>query len=273
MFGSISTSIQLVKESFSVLSKDKEILLFPVVSGIFTMLLLVSFIVPLFVLGLNESLTPLLYVALFVFYVLSYFIIIFFNSALVTCAHIRFNGGDPTFMDGINNALKHVRSIFVWAVISATVGMILRVIAGNQRKNLIGSILASLIGMAWTMLTFFVIPIIVIENSGTLEAIGKSGTLLKGTWGENIVGSASMGFVFVLLAALGVLAFIPVLMFGGAAFGAIGFVALIGYFIILGIIKSSLNGIFIAALYNYARNKNVSGLYSQGLIEGAFRQK
>ena len=135
MFGSISRSWQIVKESLSVIKEDKEILLFPIISGVLTIILLVSFIVPVFLILASEGIPDIAAIALlFLFYFLSSFIIIFFNAGLVTCAYIRLNGGDPTFRDGLSNATSHIGKILVWALISATIGIILRVVAGNKNN-------------------------------------------------------------------------------------------------------------------------------------------
>src|SRR3989338_10684782 len=93
-------SYQLVKESFRLLLLDKELLLFPIISGFFILLILFSFILPLFM--VNAIFSPktagiAVYVWLFIFYLISYFISIFFNVALVTCVSIRLKGKNPVF--------------------------------------------------------------------------------------------------------------------------------------------------------------------------------
>src|SRR3989344_2290912 len=182
MFKHFSYSWQLVKESFAVLKKDKEMMLFPIVSAILAVLAFLSLIVPFAVLSfLSGETTPsaLFYLLLFVYYVITSFIIIFFNTGLINCTHMRLNGKDPTFKDGIKNAWKHLGSIIVWSLISATVGLILRIIIDKIEESeklgplgkIIGSIFIGLLGLAWNLLTFLVIPVIIFENKSAFSAI------------------------------------------------------------------------------------------------------
>ncbi|HEY9205606.1 MAG TPA: DUF6159 family protein [Candidatus Methanoperedens sp.] len=265
-----------MKESFEVLKKDKEIMLFPVISAIVTVLLFISFIIPIFYLDFDTLPRRLFagefgYLLIFIYYVLSYFIVIFFNTGLITCAHIRLNGGDPTFSDGLNNAWKHIGKIFIWALISATVGIILRAI--SDRSGTLGRIVAAIIGMAWSLLTFFVVPVLVLENTSVFESIKKSGYLFKRTWGENVIGQFSMGFIFFILGLIGI---VPLgLLFITSSFNMIilVFALTVIYWVVLGIVSASLDGIFVAALYNYANTGKIPSAYSPEVIRGAFQPK
>ncbi len=279
MMEKFSRSFQLVKESFEVLKKDKEIMLFPVISAIVTVLLFISFLIPVFFLNFNSrpdafnsSLSGnLYYIIFFVYYLLSYFIVIFFNTGLITCANIRLNGGDPTFSDGFNNARKHIGKIFVWALVSATIGLILRAI--SERSGTVGRIVIAVIGMAWSLLTFFVVPVMVLENTGVFESIKKSGSLFRKTWGENVIGQFSMGFVFAILGIIGIIPLVASF-FTGSVVIIIPLIALtIIYWVILGVISASLDGIFVAALYNYANTGKIPSAYSPEVIRGAFQSK
>jgi hypothetical protein len=269
MFENFSRSFQLVKESFEVLKKDKEIMLFPVISAIVTVLLLISFIVPIFF--YNTRIDNFSYVLLFIYYILSNFIVIFFNTGLVTCAHIRLNGKDPTFWDGFNNAKKHIGKIFVWALISATIGLILRIIA--DRSSWLGKIVVAIIGMAWSLITFFVVPVMVFENISVFESIKRSGYLFKKTWGENVIGQFSMGFVFLILGIIGIFPLILAFMTGSFALIIPVFALVVIYWIFLGIVSASLEGIFVAALYNYASTGKIPSAYSPEVITTAFQPK
>lgn len=265
----------LVKESFSVLKKDKELMLFPVISGVAGIILLVSFLVMLFSASvLGEAGSLISYPATFLYYVLSYFTILFFNTGLIACANIRLNGGDPKFRDGIDIALKNVGKIFVWALISATIGVILRWL--SEKSGFIGRIVIGLIGMAWSLLTFFVLPVMIFEKVSVMDSVKKSGALFKKTWGENVVGQFSMGFAFFILGLLGI---IPLVMgFLSAISGSIPLMIIfIGiaflYWLVLGILNASLSGIFLTALYKYASTGIVAGGFSEESIKGAYVPK
>ena len=110
MAGTFNRSLQIFKESYEVLRQDKELVLFPIISGIITILITASFMLPLaFFVGNDNGgfrMNPFYYVVIFVLYLVSYFVVIFFNTGLIACAHIRLNGGNPRFSDGLNFAAK-----------------------------------------------------------------------------------------------------------------------------------------------------------------------
>ena len=270
--GRFATSWELVKESFAVLQKDKEIMLFPLLSAVVTVLLFMSFLLPLFFGSFAGD--TFFYGILFVYYLFSYFIVIFFNTGLIACARIRLDGGDPTFKDGWCAAVKHIGPIFGWALVSATVGLLLRMLADKARDNFITQIIISLLGIAWTFLTFFVIPVLIFEHVGVFEAIKRSGSLFKKTWGENVIVQFSLGGVFLVLGLLGALPL--VLAFALGASLTVWLILLsvcILYWTLLGIVSASLNGIFIAALYHYALKGEVPRAFTAEHVKQAFTGK
>ena len=196
MFERFTRSWELAKASASVIQADKELLLFPVMSGIVTMVLLATFILPIYMLKLfsngNEVMGGIL---AFAFYFCSYSVTFFFNSALVAAALIRLNGGDPTVSDGLNAAKARIVPILGYAAIAATVGMILNGLR-NKDNNLLVRMIGAGLGVAWTLSTFLVVPVLVNENVGPIDAIKESVKLLKRTWGENAIGNVGIGMVF-----------------------------------------------------------------------------
>ncbi len=272
MFETWSRSWTLVKQSYAILLKDKEMMWFPILSGMVTLGLLLSFVVPLFVAKLFAP-GAMLYSLLFVYYILSYFIVIFFNVGLVACAKIRLEGGDPTVKEGMNAAMKHLPNILLWAVISATVGLILRMISDKLEDNFLGQIVVSLLGMAWTLLTFFVVPVMIFENKSVFESIKGSTHILKKTWGETVVGQFSMGGIFLLLGLIGV---VPLLLAVGS--GSLSVILVVGvivvmYWVALGVVSASLQGIYLTALYHYATTGIAPKGFDADTIEQAFARK
>ncbi|MFH0966324.1 MAG: DUF6159 family protein [Methanobacteriota archaeon] len=273
MFPSLSRSINLIRASWSVLNKDKEIILFPILSGIACIIVVASFIIPSVIIGAGlKTLSGnqyLLYLGLFIFYLITYFIIIFFNVGLVTCANIRLNGGNPTFSDGISSAIKNLHRILVWSLLSATVGVILSLI--RDQKNIVGQIISSLLGTAWALLTYFVVPVMILEDKGVVEAIKDSASLFKRTWGETVVGQGGIMIVFGIIAILGL---IPVILSFLSGYTPL-IIAVIGLYlllvVVLGVIGSALQGIFTTALYLYAKTGNVPSAFNTDQIEHAFK--
>jgi hypothetical protein len=192
---------------------------------------------------------------------------VFFNAAMVACAAIRLGGGQPTVADGLRAAASRLPVIAGWALVSATVGLILRII--EDRSDKIGQIVAGLLGMAWTVVSFLVVPVLVIENKGPIAALKESTGLLKKTWGEQLISNFSFGMIFVVLS---IPAFALILLgfyLGGAVVGivCVGLAAI--YLITLGLIQSALQAIFQTALYLYARDGQVPEGFRAEVLESA----
>ena len=282
MFQRISNGFALAGSTWRVLIKDKHLLAFPIVSGFFFLLVVASFAVPLATLvdwnqvqqqmQKNNNKPPVwTYAVAFAFYFCTYFVIIFCNAALLSCAFLRFNGESPTLADGFRAAMARLPQIFAWALVSATVGVLLRVVENVHEK--VGEFVASLLGTAWSVMTFFVVPVLVVEKTGPMAAVGRSLSLLKKTWGEALVGHMGLNFVMFLLA-------IPILllMIAGALVIASGMtVPGVALLVVAGIaflmhmaVGAALHTIFLAALYQYAAQDRVPEGFDRNVMASAF---
>jgi len=167
MFKKMERSWELTKQSFAILAKNKSLMLFPVMSALATLVVIASFIVPIFTMGAYKHVggqrTPMDYILLFAFYFACYFVQIFFNCALMASANQAFCGGNAKVSDGLGMAWARLPQIIVFAAFAATVGMILRML--EERVGLIGKIVISLLGMAWSIMTYFMAPVIVFEGA------------------------------------------------------------------------------------------------------------
>ena len=280
MFRRIATSWELIKASAAVLAADTELLVFPIVSAIGVLVVTASFALPMLLAGFFDSLaaggaTVLGAVVAFGFYLVQYFVIFFANSALVGAAMIRLRGGDPTLKDGFRIASGHAGSILGYALIASTVGMILRWI--SERGSFVGRIVASLLGFAWNTATYLVVPVLVIEGIGPIEAIKRSVELLKQTWGEQIAGNLSIGLVSTLVTVLVLLVGVPLIVLAASTEAiALIVVLVIGMalaLMLLALASSALSGIYTAAVYHYALTGEASGYFREDLLRGAFRLK
>lgn len=272
--GKIANSWALVKQSFAVLSGDKDLMLLPVLSAISCIIVTGTLVAGGGMLVLPEIRTAtasggpwhaspsVMVLGMFVFYLANYFVIVFFNTALVSAASVRLAGGDPTVRDGLRVAWERVGVIFQWAVLAATVGTILKLI--EDRSALIGRIAASVIGMAWTLATFFVVPVLAFEDVGPIEALKRSAHLFRKNWGEQVMGTFSFGLIFFLLALPGILLPIAGANLADGLGLTLGTTLMMIYFILLAVVSSSTHGIFLAALYRYANTGESSpGFHSQ----------
>ncbi len=283
--GKFARSWALAKASMEILRSDKELLVFPLVSAIAVILVTLSFALPMFGLGLFDhiadqrgggaGMSPAFYAWAFAFYLVQYFVIFFFTSALVGAAMIRLDGGDPTVGDGLRIAGGKWRQILGYAAIAATVGMLLRAL--EQRAGFIGRIVTGLIGVAWTLATFLTVPVLVARDVGPIEAVKESAALLQRTWGENLIGNGGLGLALGLL-NLGVIGLGLLLVVGLASQGLsvlAVLVAVIAGLAVLGLalVQSALSGIYSAALYRYAVEGNAPAGFDGALLQGAFQRK
>lgn len=270
MFATFERSWKLLGECFSVLRKDKELLLFPVISGVLSIFLLGVFIIPFIIGEALFSGSLALYLLVFILYVGMAFIGSFFSAGLIAAADIRLRGGDPTFSDGIRIASSNVKRIFVWAVIVATVWLIISAARGRS-GSFVNRIITSLLGAAWELATYFVLPVIIFEKKGVKDSAKRSFELFRRAWGETIVGNFSMGLFFGVPVIIMWVITILSLMSGSLAL----FAALLGFTILLTavlmILSSAINNIYRAALYNYAAGRKIK--FSNEFLKDAFRKK
>lgn len=281
MFERLSRSWSLIKASAGVLAKDKELLVFPFLSAICTLIVGAAFVLPMVGLGALDGIRSgggmslATYVLAFLFYLVQYFVIFFFNSALVGAAMIRLDGGDPTVGDGLRIARSKAVPILGYAAIAATVGMVLRAI--QERAGFLGKLVSGALGVAWTLASFLVVPILVTRDIGPVDAVKESALLLKKTWGENLIGQGGVGLVFGLV-------FFAMIIVGGAAIvaaamtkSAVLIVAVTAVVILAlllaALVQAALSGIYSAALYRYATESVASEGFDAKLLGQAFRRK
>jgi hypothetical protein len=287
MFSRFSRSYQLVRMSAAVLRANMRLMIFPLLSSIAALAVLVSFVLVFFAAGERDLerpaesgdtlvLTRALdgpgagrfiqaqytddapandvsgaapgwqddrdFLLLALFYLVEYFVIIFFNTALAGAALMYMRGEQPTVSDGLSLAFSKLGTILGYAVIAASVGLVLRAI--EERVGLIGRLVVSLLGVAWTVATFLVVPVLVSRDVGPLEAVKQSATLLKQTWGENIIANAGLG------GFIGIATLVP---WGDNSQAVLAwFVALVLALLLAGLVHATLQGIFSAALYHHA---------------------
>jgi hypothetical protein len=283
MFNRLSSSWELIKASARVLQADKELMVFPILSAVGVLIVSAFFIVPLIlssffdgiiVSGIAKGSEIVGLVVLFGFYFVQYTVIFFANTALVAAAMIRLQGGDPTVADGFRVAFQRLGPILGYAAIAATVGVILRMF--SRRSSSIGRIIIGIIGLAWNLATFLVVPVLAVENVGPIEAIKRSVALLRRTWGEQIAGNIGMSLLFglitfgiIVLALLGGYVAIAVFetLWLAAGVAVVLILALLG----LGLVSTTLNGIYTAAVYQYATTGKTSGFFDEALIANTFR--
>ncbi len=276
----ISRSWRLMQASMAVLAADKELRCSPPL-GLAMLPVSITFLWPAYALGLvsdvqsgTEGARWTGYVVLFVFYVVQYTVVIL-QLALVGMALMRLDGRDPTVSDGFRIAASHARTILGYALIAATVGVVLSMV--RERGGAAGRAVSSFGGMAWNLATFLVVPVLVVENVGPVEAVKRSGALLKRTWGEQIVGGVGIGLVTFLAVMALVAVFVPLMVLAAQTASIALITTIVAIFTVLLIalimVNGALGAIFTAAVYRYAVDGEAGQFFDQELVASAFRTK
>lgn len=277
----------LTKTSFRIVREEKELIVFSILSVLFSLLLVAAFAIPYLLSSVVSAFSSfagwsvLHYVLVFVIYFGLAFIATFFNVCVVYTAAIKFSNGDPRFGKTINYAFSKVHLIAAWSLISATVGLLLYFLE-NLARNMKGVgkiaviVLRGLIGFTWSLTTIFVIPSMVYHNLGPVAAIKKSTRVLKKTWGELLVKGIGMGLVLLLFLIAGIAVAVPLGMFAfnfGGMYAIAVILLFILYVMMLSIIFGIAGKVYDTALYVYAETGVVVGGYSKENLEGAFKVK
>ncbi len=205
MAGRMARSWALTKQSWHVLMEDKHLMVFPLISGIITCLIAAGAIVPavVYFAAAEQNQTeeavqdfikgPLFWAAVFAVYFVSFTVVTYFNAALVACVIARFEGRDSSAMAGLKVATARLPKILAWALLSSTVGVALSML--KERAGFIASLFLKGAEVVWAVATFFVVPVLVVDNVGPIDAVKKSVDVLKKTWGESLVAQFGASIV------------------------------------------------------------------------------
>jgi hypothetical protein len=202
---------------------------------------------------------------LLLFYLVNYAVIVYFNVAFAAIALERLGGRDATLDDGLRIAWARKYTILQWALVSGTVGILLKMV---RERSAIEGWVARLLGYLWRLATFFVMPLLALENIGPGEALYRSAALLKRKWGEVVVAGFSFSLVFAVLAIPGMAIFL-LAGFLGQAFGLAAILAM-SYWVLLAIALTSAAQVFTSALYRYAADDKASKGFARSDLESAW---
>jgi hypothetical protein len=273
LFDRLSNGWKLSMNSFKVLKANQQLIIFPVLSGISLTLVIGSFFTVVFANAgwdtenLGELSSAGYYALLFLFYLVNYFIVVFFNMALIHCTRLYFRGEEVSVRAGLRFSMSRIGVIFSWAVFAATVGTILRAIQENS--GIIGKIITGIIGIVWSIATFFVVPIIAYENLGPIAAFKRSSQMMKQKWGESLAAGFSFGLIqFLAIVVVG----LPLFLLGSLLHPVFGIaLAILALFIIMAIMSAA-QTIFVSAVYHNV-NGDPTEHFSQQLLDDLFVKK
>lgn len=284
--GRFARSWSLVRSSWSVLRSDKELVALPAISGVVALVCTLPFLGGALLSSPDMgstgagadatfSMSPVGYVLMFLGYLVGAYVTIFFQAALIHAANERMSGGDPTLGSALAGAGQRAGHILPWAILSATVSVVLRSL--QERAGFVGRLLIGLVGVAWTLVTFLVLPIIVVEGTGVKDALSRSGAAFKRTWGENVIGNAGIGIFGFVGMLVGLVVAGPIVALGVAndllAVTVAGIVLAVVWLVGVSVLSAALSGVFQTALYRYAIAGETPPGFTQDQIAGAFRPK
>ncbi len=284
-FDRLSAGWNLGMTSLKTIRNNPELMLFPIVSSVVLIAVVLSFVLSAvgMLMGFNAIFGDgsfsyangavehglgewLIYVIIFAFYVISYFLIIFFNVGLVYCSKRIFEGEQTSFKEGFRYATSRTVTIFMWAILAGTVGFVLKMI--QERGGAIGNIVSGLVGIAWSVATFFVVPVLAYEDVNPIDAIKRSGQLVREQWGEALGANFGLGIFsflgFFIAVALGIVSsFIHPLM---------GIITGILAFLFVQIVVSAARMVFISATYQHVHG-DPYGDFDSEILDSAFVPK
>ncbi|MER2605448.1 MAG: DUF6159 family protein [Siculibacillus sp.] len=236
--------------------------------------------------------SPFFWIGLGAVYFSSAFVMIFFNAALVYCAQAAFEEQPVGIGAGLTVAAARWRQILGWAIFTATIGLLVRMI-GQMLENLAGDeagpigalfgvVAHRLLEVLWVTATLFVMPVLVIEGYGPIGALKRSKELITTRWGEALGGKGGLGIITTLL----ILPCIGAIVFGAVGLGAFDRPALLPHqiavaliaaggvgFCVLSLLHSVLDTIFTTGVYAYAISGLRPGAFDEGTVDASFRSR
>ena len=275
--GRFRRTMDTAKASWAVLQHDRELAVLPILGALASIAVVLAVGLPIWLStdgiddgGSSAGSDPMLWIGGIIILLAVTVITVFFNAAVVSGARERFSGGDPTISSAIKGAFSRLHVIVPWAILALTVGMIIRLIQSSD--NIVARILGSLLSMAWGVLTFLVVPILVVEQTGPFQSLSRSGELLRRTWGENLIAQVGFGIIGFVAAIPGI-----IIIAIGASAGSVGaLVAIVigfGWIALVAVVISTLTAIFQMALYIYATTGQVPMGFEQSGISDTFNER
>jgi hypothetical protein len=274
----IRTGWSLTKASWKVLKADRSLAVFPAVA--IWVAWFGAMVVVMVGVGVADAVNvpgvviPFLLAGVYV----AIFSIVYFNVALAGAAQLSIDGRDTTLRDGLAAARKRRGVIAQWALLQFGLGLLISVIGsllggGNGQPSPAASLLTTIAGFAWSVASFFVIPVLALEGLGPRPALHRSVGLVREHWGESIVGRTGITGIIFLIALVPVVACsLATDSLSPDSAGAAAGSALLCLVILTALaLGTALSVIFKVEMYRYATGGKLTGAFDQQTVESVFR--
>lgn len=267
--GSVSRGWTLAKISIDALLENKSLTVLPLTSTL--MLALISIIIFWgfhLVEGFGEM-TPEFLLAIVMIYLIANIVIVFFNVALMGASMLWFDGGTPTLGYAIGFARERLLVVIQWAMLVSIVNVLLSLIRRSDSST--GTIVAGISGIAWSVITFFAVPVLAFEKVSPLTAVKRSAKIIKSTWRETLISNLGINFVFLIFASIVLFPLFIALVWVGLDTWMVLFLVSILYWIVLGSIYGAISGVLGTALYRYATTGKVSPKIPETVVKNPWK--
>jgi hypothetical protein len=269
MLDRIKNAWSLAKSSWRVLQHDRELAWLPVIATVAALALAALFFGPVLAMlggGGDDNAIPLAgYLLAFLGYVAVSSVIYLGRAAIVHGANLRMEGGDPTVGSSLRGASAHWPAVVGFAFIATTVGLLLDAL--EEQGGVAGAIASFIGGAAWRIVTYLVLPVVVLEGAGTIAGIKGSSALVKRTWGEQVTANVGFGLLGMVL-VLPAIALAVALSGLGTTVAVVAIGAAIVWAVTAFAFTSALEGIFQTALYRQATGRSIPAEFDAAQLRG-----
>jgi hypothetical protein len=271
MLSKLGNGWVIVCECILIIIEDISLLCLGLLGGLISTLVFLTFLGPIS--GLppwhwpKDQLSTLQILGLLGLLFFVHAITLFFDAALVSCGIAKMEGKDSDVFAGLKTAALRIWPIFKWAIFTAALGLLLKIAEYAKSSTKITAFIFFFTEFTWSIVSFFALPIIIVEGIGPVQTIQKSEDLCHSAWGEQLAGRFSINQIYCLIAAPFLTLIYHSYRVHGSVLNFSGILGITLVFICLQL-RNLCTNLFKAALYHYA----VSGeakYFSQEVLSGA----
>jgi len=274
MFTRMKQGWALTKKAWSVVRDHPGLAKLPLIGGILAVVATLLFVGPGVLLAASDPDATRFagYALIAIGSYLASFLVIYYNVILAAAANDALEGREPDVPAARQIAKNRIPTIAGWALISALVSLAFAII--RDRGGIAGRIAATFGAAIWGLVTFLVVPVLALEGIGPVDAIKRSGSLVRQRWGQQVTGNLVIGGIATLFTFLGIAIGVGgvMLIAGGTAWGVLGAVlVLLGVVVAIGasIFAGATRGVFGVALYHFVAEDRAVGPFTSNELASA----